>query len=74
MKLMTQLIKFMKMNTFRNFLREMIYPKIQRNTFVHDEFFEKKSFPTKRKSREFVGQAFNEDDSECETKHGDMLI
>jgi len=58
----------------QNFLREMIYPKIQNNTFVHDEFFEKKSFPTKRKSREFVGQAFNEDDSECETTHGDMVI
>jgi hypothetical protein len=57
----------------QNFLREMIYPKIQNNTFVHDEFFEKKPFPTKRKPREFVGQAFNEDNSECETKHGDMV-
>jgi hypothetical protein len=57
----------------QNFLREVVYPKVQNNAIVHDEFFEKKPFPTKRKPREFVGQAFNGDNTECETKHGDMV-
>ena len=57
----------------QNFLKEVVYPKVKYNAIVHDEFFEKKPFPTKRKPREFVGQAFNGDDSECETQHGDMV-
>ena len=29
---------------------------------VHDEFFDKKPFPTKRKDFEFVGQIFDENE------------
>ena len=57
----------------QNFLREIIYPIIKSNCMVHDEFFEKSPFPTKRKKGYFVGQAFNADDSFFEPKHGEML-
>lgn len=57
----------------QNFLREIIYPLIYDKSLVHDEIFEKKPFPTQRESREFVGKAFNADDTEFESKHGDML-
>jgi len=57
----------------QNFLRENIWPKVIEKTCTHDDFFAKVPFPTSRKPREFVGQAFNSDDSECETQHGDMV-
>jgi hypothetical protein len=57
----------------QNFLRENIWPKVIETTCTHDDFFAKVPFPTSRKPREFVGQAFNYDDSECETRHGDMV-
>jgi hypothetical protein len=48
----------------QNFLREIIYPKILNNSFVHDSFFtfetEKYIFPTERKNKEFVGDVFDE--------------
>lgn len=48
----------------QNFLKDIIYPKIKNDCFVHDEFFnfekEKKSFPTKRINKEFVGDVFDE--------------
>jgi protein O-GlcNAc transferase len=43
----------------QNFLKEKIYPLIRDRSLVHDEFFEKKPFPTKRENREFVGEAYN---------------
>ena len=58
----------------QNFLREIIYPVVKDRAMVHDEFFDKQPFPSKRISRDFVGKAFNCDDTECELKHGDMLI
>jgi hypothetical protein len=58
----------------QNFLREIVYPVVKDRAMVHDEFFEKKPFPLYREPREFVGKAFNADDTECETKHGDMLL
>jgi len=57
----------------QNFLREIIYPIVKNNCMVHDEFFEKNPFPTRRKKGHFVGQAFNADDSFFEPKHGEML-
>lgn len=44
----------------QNFLREKIYPLVKDNAFVHDEFFEKKPFPTTRQNYEFVGDVFDE--------------
>jgi hypothetical protein len=46
----------------QNFLREKIYPLVKNTSFVHDEFFEKKRFPTNRINYEFVGQVFDEND------------
>lgn len=57
----------------QNFLKQVIYPVIVNNACVHDEFFEKKPFPIKRKPRSFVGQAYDEDDKELHTEHGDLL-
>jgi hypothetical protein len=57
----------------QNFLKEIIYPIVKNNLCVHDEYFEKKPFPTKRIPKEFVGQAFNADDSKFCKEHGEML-
>lgn len=58
----------------QNFLRSVVYPLVCDRAMVHDEIFERKAFPTARNPREFVGKAFNADDTEFELKHGDMLI
>jgi len=42
----------------QNFLRQEIYPQIAHNATVHDEFFDKKPFPTPRDPLHFVGQAY----------------
>ena len=57
----------------QNFLREVVWPKVQNNTCTHDEFFAKIPFPSPRKPREFVGKAFNGDDTEFEPRHGEMV-
>lgn len=43
----------------QNFLKEKVYDLIKHNSMVHDPFFEKKPFPSKRKNREFVGEIYN---------------
>jgi hypothetical protein len=65
---MKELIDIYKRGDFwqvdQNFLNEMVYPLCKNNTFIHDEFmnFEswKKSFPSERKDKEFVGDVFDE--------------
>ena len=42
----------------QNFLREIIYPKVKDKAFVHDEFFDKKPFPSPRDEGHFVGQCY----------------
>jgi len=44
------------------FLQEFIYPRIRDRALVHDEFFEKKPFPTPRRKWEFVGEVFDQFD------------
>lgn len=45
----------------QNFLREAVYPIVKDRAMVHDEFFEKKPFPTPRLNpQDFVGQVYNE--------------
>jgi len=44
----------------QNFLRDQVYPIIRNRACVHDEFFEKKPFPTVRQNYEFVGDVFDE--------------
>jgi len=54
----------------QNFLREKIYPIVKDTSCVHDEFFEKKPFPTKRKEgidsngnpKYFIGEPVDEND------------
>ena len=54
----------------QNFLREKIYPMVRDNSYVHDEFFEKNPFPSKRKEgidkhgnpTNFIGEPVNEND------------
>ena len=44
----------------QNFLREAVYPIVKDNSMVHDNFFEKKPFPTPRiNPQDFVGQVYN---------------
>jgi hypothetical protein len=46
----------------QEYLRHNVYPRVKDVACVHDEFFEKKAFPTgagKRSSEHFVGQAYN---------------
>lgn len=57
----------------QNFLKEVVYNKIRNDAIVHDEFFEKKPFPTQRQGKEFVGMAFNEDDKPLHPEHMEMI-
>jgi protein O-GlcNAc transferase len=57
----------------QNFLKERIYNKVRNDAIVHDEFFEKKPFPSERKGREFVGMAFNENDEPLHPEHMEMI-
>jgi hypothetical protein len=42
----------------QNFLRDIVYPQVKDNSFVHDPFFENKPFPGDRDENHFVGQAY----------------
>jgi len=57
----------------QNFLREMVFPLVKNNSCVHDEYFQKIPFPTKRKPGLFIGQAFDEHNAKLHPEHGDML-
>ena len=46
----------------QTFLHEKIYSLVKNDALVHDEFFEKKPFPTERHNYEFVGDVFDEND------------
>ena len=71
---MKQLIDEYKKDNFREldqqFLREKIYPLVKNNSFVHDEFFEKKPFPISRREgldhygnpKYFIGEPVDEND------------
>lgn len=51
----------------QNFLKEVIYPLIKENSFVHDSYFkiekQTKNFPSERINKEFVGDVFDENNS-----------
>ena len=42
------------------FFDKELYPIIQDDKIVHDEFFDQKSFPKGREQNEFVGDVFDE--------------
>jgi hypothetical protein len=47
----------------QNFLRNVVYPRVQFSAVVHDEFFDRCPFPTKRRGLEFVGEVFDENEN-----------
>lgn len=55
------------------FFIEKLYPIIKNDCFVHDEFFEKKSFPSSRTNKEFVGMIYNEFDQPAHPEHSKLL-
>jgi hypothetical protein len=46
----------------QEFLKQVIYPQIQNNIMIHDDF-NQRPFPTKRIGYEFIGQVFDEYDN-----------
>lgn len=55
------------------FFINILFPIIREDSLVHDEFFDKKSFPSKRNGLEFVGEPFNHDDTPCDVNHRERL-
>lgn len=55
------------------FLSNFIFPFIEKDVIIHDEFFQKNPFPTKREKLEFVGQAFDDHDTPCNPEHAELL-
>jgi hypothetical protein len=46
-----------------NFFNSNLYPKIKQDSLIHDEFFDKKPFPTLRLNNQFVGAIFDENEN-----------
>ena len=44
------------------FFKQILFPLIGKDKITHDEFFEKKPFPTTRHNQEFVGEIYDEND------------
>jgi len=70
---MPSLIKEWKLSDYwqvdQHFLKDSVYPRIADNAMVHDEFFSGNPFPTPRKEKYFVGQAFDEHDNPLHPEH-----
>lgn len=50
----------------QDFLKERVFPLIRNNALIHDPFFHRYNFPSPRAMGEYVGKAYNSDDTECE--------
>jgi len=72
----TQLLERMEgapaYNYDQAFLAHHIWPVIKHDCLVHDEFFDKRPFPTKRRELEFVGQVFDEHEQTV-ASHAELL-
>lgn len=55
----------------QNFLK-LLYPHVEKYAMIHDEFFSKRPWPTKREKLEFVGQVFDENENTVQ-EHLDIL-
>lgn len=44
----------------QEFLTEVIFPRIENDCIIHDEFFDGKKFPSRRNKFEFVGEVYDE--------------
>ncbi len=54
------------------FLNNYIWKYFSDDCLIHDEFFVKNNFPTKRNNLEFVGEVFDENDNSTK-EHSDIL-
>lgn len=61
-ELLTTYVARDKYGTDYEFLGNILYPLIKEDKIVHDEFFDKKPFPTMRQGTEFVGDVYDEND------------
>ena len=55
-----------KYGTDYEFLGHVLYPMIQNDVLIHDEFFDGTAFPMKRNGLEFVGQVFDQNEKTVE--------
>lgn len=62
-ELLTNYNKNNRYGTDYEFFFNNLYPVIQEDKMVHDPFFDKKDFPTKRENQSFVGEVFDEYDN-----------
>jgi hypothetical protein len=54
-------------------ITQQIYPLFINDMVVHDEFFDKKPFPTKRQKGKFVGCQYDENDNPLNPEHIKIL-
>ena len=54
-------------------LANFIYPYIEKDVIIHDEYFSQNPYPVKRKNMQFVGQAYDENDIPCNPEHCKLL-
>jgi len=58
----------------QDFLKEVVYPKVKDTALVHDAgVYQYNPFPTPRKGKYFVGQAFDEHDNPLYPEHMEMI-
>lgn len=46
----------------QDFLAQVVFPIVKKQSMIHDEFYAKSKFPTRRKDFEYVGEIFDQDD------------
>lgn len=61
-----------KYGTDYEFLGNVLYPMLKDDYIVHDEFFDKKPFPSQRINYEFIGQVFDENEQTVK-EHIDVI-
>ena len=59
--------------TDQEFLKDVVYPIVENFSMIHDSSSIQNPFPSIRKNKEFVGQAFNENDEPCNPEHEELL-
>lgn len=55
------------------FFNNILFPKIKDDSLIHDEFFDKKPFPTIRLNNQFVGAIFDENDNQDEVGRNALI-
>jgi len=55
------------------FLANYVWRYFGDDSVVHDEFFSKKPFPTKRENLHYIGEPYDENDHPCFPEHRTIL-